>query len=128
MFLLRWLFRLVVTLVALAAVAAIAVALLPAFGEVSPEALNHSVTRAVGGSISDDVLPCRGRGRRSACSVRRQEGRGRARYRVTVRSRRCWTARRQSPSSPGGEGQALKREATGCVGLADQVRPFGRLP
>ncbi len=124
MFLFRFLFRLLVTLVALLGVAAIAIALLPAFGEVSDKAIAHSVAREVGGSVNGDRQRCRRanqRSRRLRCTTPDSSAGGRVTYRVTMRDRRCWEA---SQTSPQADGEPLKRRATGCVGFADQVRPL----
>lgn len=89
----------------------------PLVGDLSNEALAHSVARegeALDGSESG--RRCRRQGeRRYSCRVPSRSGGGAVTYRVRLEGRRCWNARRTGAR---GEGRRLE----GCVGLRDQIR------
>jgi hypothetical protein len=98
---------------------------LPALGRVSPEALQYSVTRESGGTFlffgSDQ---CRRR-RRGVwrCHVTGPGGSGADVYRVTMRERTCWSARKVHA----GAAIPLPARVSGCVGVRDQLRVVARM-
>ena len=95
----------------------------PAFGLPSSKALNHSLTRDVGGWEAE-IADCRiTRGQIWACEVWDDEMSGLIDYRVTLEGD-CWKARRISPG-PGDPD--LEAFAEGCVRLRDQLRLYERL-
>jgi hypothetical protein len=101
---------------------------LPAIGDPSPEALQHSLTRAAGGKVSGSLPGCDERGRNGwSCDVSDSHGSGRETYRLRMTDTRCWRARKVSPN-PAKEGaRDLPRRTTGCVMWRDQLRLASRL-
>ncbi len=114
--------RLVFLLFVLAVLAATAAGiyfLVPLVGDLSGKSLAHSLAREAETSTEIEGRGCQSRvSRRWTCRI--PDGSATVTYRVRVRDRRCWTARRTSAG--GGEGRAPPARLEGCVGLRDQVR------
>jgi hypothetical protein len=115
-------FRMFAALVVVGVVATLALAYLPSVGRPSAKAIETSVFDEIGGIDlgSDGCRTVRPR-RVWRCDVFDTDTSVMVRYRVEMRGKRCWRARRT------GYGRVLPRSAEGCVRLGDQVRPLHRL-
>ena len=99
---------------------------LPAIGPFSGRTLSYSVHREAGGSTALEVARCRERGAsRWDCPVWDAGGSATYRYRVEMRDRSCWRARKTQPGDS--ESPPLRVRVAGCVDLSDQLRPLHRL-
>jgi hypothetical protein len=112
--------------VALATLAA-AFLWLPAVGSPSGGALQHSVTRHVGGSLLfSDIFDCHARSSSiSRCDISDASGSGVATYRVRTEGR-CWEAVKVSSHTQEEGRPFLKQRDSGCVRWRDQVRLITR--
>ncbi|MFN2615877.1 MAG: hypothetical protein ABR581_02000 [Thermoleophilaceae bacterium] len=99
----------------------------PAVGDVSGRALNQSVSHKLDSTPALTEESCRRTGpRHFGCFVFDRGASNGVVYRVELTGKRCWSARKVSPSKYE-EGQPLRRRAKGCVSLRDQVRPVDRI-
>jgi hypothetical protein len=94
--------------------------LAPTIGDVNGKTLHRGVVAELGGTSDVGSKSCAKRGSVTwRCRVYAKGGSDPATYAVRMRDGRCWSARRASAYSGGGE--PLAPRASGCLHLRDQL-------
>jgi hypothetical protein len=95
----------------------------PPLGGVSGKAVHANVVRELGGTTATLSRSCR---RRSPtlwrCGIYAKGASDPVSYAVRMRGRRCWTGRQAAQQATYAD--RLPRQASGCVGLRDQLPRF----